>query len=180
MTKPVNTAAIEKSTGKSWQQWVDELDAAGARQLNHTELARLVNTMLGDMESQGWWAQGVTVAYEQHIGRRVPGQLADGKFEIATSKTIPRSRDKLFSQVVEWFESQTKLNSQEFSNPRSSQTPKRSNWRCDFSGGSKFAATVEGDEAKAKLVLSHTAIPTKKEADNWKAYWQETAGRFAT
>lgn len=172
MTKPINTESIEKATGKLWEAWVDELDERGARELSHTELAKLVNERLQGMESSDWWAQGITVAYEQHIGRRIPGQLANGLFEVAVSKSVAKPRSELFPALVEWLEDKTEFNDQVPLKRRSTETPKRSNWRCDFSDGSKFAATIEDSGDKSKLVLSHTAVPTKQESDEWKEYWR--------
>ena len=180
MTKPINTESIEKATGKSWQAWVAELDARGARDMTHKDLARsLYDQLDGQLANHGWWAQGITVAYEQHIGKRVPGQLADGKFELAVSKTIDAGREELFATVVTWFENQPDLAGQVYSKPRSSQTPKRSTWRCDFADGSKFSATVEAIASKSKLVLAHTAIPSAEQADNWKQYWREVLDEIA-
>lgn len=52
MTSPANIQSIEKTTGKSWQQWVDELDAAGARDLPHIEIARrLYQQLEGKLEN---------------------------------------------------------------------------------------------------------------------------------
>lgn len=178
MTKPMNTDGIEKATNKTWEAWVQELDEAGARDMTHKDLAlKLYHQLEGTVENHGWWAQGITVAYEQHIGKRIPGQLANGLFEIAVSKTITASRDDLFATVTKWFDAQSTLNNHEVLKPRSTQTPKRSNWRCDFADGSKFAATVEGSDTKSKLVLSHTAIPNKQEADDWKAFWTDTISK---
>ncbi|MBA3758206.1 hypothetical protein H0X10_01060 [Candidatus Saccharibacteria bacterium] len=181
MTKAMNIASIEKATNKLWGQWVIELDDSGSRELSHSELARkLYDELDGKVESHGWWAQGITVAYEQHIGKRIPGQLANGLFELAISKAIPKPRDVVFSQVTEWLEQQVEFNGREQLKARSSTTPKRSNWRCDFSDKSKFAATVEGNDEKSKLVLSHTAVPSKTEADIWKVYWRNVANQLAT
>lgn len=181
MTKPINIASIEKATKKSWEQWVKELDESGGRDLSHADLARKLHEVLdGKVDSHSWWAQGITVAYEQHIGKRIPGQLANGLFELAISKTVASSRSNLFIRVVEWFEGHTELNGQELHKPRSSETPNRSNWRCDFADGSKFAATVEGDDKKSKLVLSHTSVPSKQEADNWKVFWKKVADELVS
>lgn len=180
MTKPINIASIEKATKKSWEQWVSELDSSGARELSHTDLARkLYDELQGKLESHGWWAQGITVAYEQYIGKRVPGQLANGLFELAVSKTVTNSRAGLFQVVVRWFEKQNELKSFKPLKPRSSKTPKRSNWRCDFADGSKFSVTVEGDDKKSKLIFSHTLIPTKQEADDWKDFWRDTVNQLS-
>ncbi len=180
MTKPANTASIEKATNKSWQQWIDELEENGAKELSHTELAKkLYGQLYGRIENPEWWAQGITVAYEQHIGKRIPGQLANGLFELAVSKTVATSRSNCFKQVEKWFENQSKLNGSKFIRPRSTETPNRSNWRCDFSDGSKFAATVEGDNKTSKLILSHTSLPSKQEADEWKSFWRNVADKLA-
>lgn len=171
----MNTDSIEKATNKSWQQWVKELDAMGGRTMTHKDIARkLYDQLAGTIENHGWWAQGITVAYEQHMGKRVPGQLVNGLFEIAVSKTLPINRTELFPKVVKWFENQSTLHNQAPLMPRSSETSKRSNWRCNFNDGSKFAATAEPSGDKTKLVLSHTAIPTKSQADAWKIYWKQT------
>lgn len=180
MTKPINIASIEKATNKSWEEWVKELDDNGARELSHTDLARkLCDELGGKVESHGWWAQGITVAYEQHIGKRVPGQLSNGLFELAVSKTVAARRDNFFPKIVKWFDSRKELNGNQLMNPRCSETPRRSNWRCNFADGSKFAATVEEGGEKSKLVLSHTALPSKQEADDWKAFWKNIADKLA-
>lgn len=174
MTKPQNTAGIERATNKSWQQWVEELDEMGARSMTHTEIARVLYDILeGKMEKHGWWAQGITVAYEQHIGRRVPGQLANGKFEIAVSKTVDLRTQELFKRAATWLDGQATINNQKVLKARNSTTPKRSIWRCDFGDGSKFSASVEAAGEKAKIVIALTDIPEKAIADDQKSFWQE-------
>ena len=180
MTKPTNLISIEKATGKSMDWWVQELDNSGARDMSHGEIAKFLFEKLdkSGMNSPGWWAQGITVAYEQLTGRRVPGQLANGLFEMTISKTILESRDSYFPKVSSWLQSQPNFNGQTYSKPRSSETPKRSNWRCDFADGSKFTASVEVNGDKSKLVLAHTAIPTQQESAAWKYYWSNIMGEL--
>ena len=62
----VSDAAVEAKTGKTWQEWFALLDAAGARQMDHKSIAAHLDKKLG---VPGWWAQMVTVAYEQARGR---------------------------------------------------------------------------------------------------------------
>ena len=85
MIKPASTRAIEEATGASWQEWCAFLDDQGAAQLDHIAIVRKARTF---REISGWWAQGVAVAYEQHIGRRKPGQRSDGLFNASVSRTI--------------------------------------------------------------------------------------------
>lgn len=179
MTKPINTDSIAKATNKPWEQWVSEIEATGGRNMSHTELARrLYDELSSKIDNHGWWAQGITVAYEQHIGKRIPGQLANGLFELAVSKTVPSSREHAFSKLEKLLSGYQDFNGQQPNNQRASGTPKRSNWRCDFKDGSKFTATVEGIDS-AKIVFSHTAVPSKKEADSWKEYWKKFLEEFA-
>lgn len=78
-------AAIQVATGKTWAQWRAVLDDAGAAEWPHPQIARWVDE---HFEIGGWWAQGVTVGYEQAIGRRLPGQRADGTFDVSVSRTV--------------------------------------------------------------------------------------------
>ena len=40
MVKPTNTSAITKATNRPWDDWVAALDAAGAREMNHGDIAK--------------------------------------------------------------------------------------------------------------------------------------------
>ena len=61
----VSDAAIKKSTGKTWDEWFPILDAWGAREKTHTEIARYVSEEHG---VPGWWSQSVTVATSRRAG----------------------------------------------------------------------------------------------------------------
>lgn len=47
MVKPSNTAGIATATGRPWDEWVELLEAGGAREMNHTAIAHLT---LGHMD----------------------------------------------------------------------------------------------------------------------------------
>ena len=75
MVRPSKTAAIANATGRPWNDWVELLEKAGAREMNHTAIARLtLEHMPATVERAEWWAQGTAVAYEQHASLREPGQ----------------------------------------------------------------------------------------------------------
>jgi hypothetical protein len=85
-------AAVEAKIGKPWQEWFSVLDAAGAacstefrrfpqsgtplqlaagaRQMDHQSIAAHLYKHLG---VPGWWAQMVTVGYEQARAQSPPG-----------------------------------------------------------------------------------------------------------
>jgi hypothetical protein len=66
----VGAEAVKAKTGKVWADWFKLLDKAGARKLAHPEIATLLHEKHG---LSGWWAQMVTVGYEQAVlGRAKP------------------------------------------------------------------------------------------------------------
>ncbi len=58
--------AVKAATGRDWAHWRRHLDAAGAAELAHIDIARL----LYNDGVPGWWSQMVTVGYERKIGKR--------------------------------------------------------------------------------------------------------------
>ena len=94
MVKPTNTSAITKATNRPWDDWVAALDAAGAREMNHGDIAKQALKLMPEpVEQKGWWAKGVAIAYEQHTGLRIPGQSSDGDFRTSTTKTFGDDKD---------------------------------------------------------------------------------------
>ena len=93
----VSDEAVRNATGRTWAAWFELLDAGGAVELGHTEIARL---LIDDHGVPGWWAQSVTVAYEQARGRRAPGQRPDG-WEVTASKTVAVPVDRLYEAFTD-------------------------------------------------------------------------------
>jgi hypothetical protein len=75
---------IEK-TGHGFDHWFAVLDRFGAVEKGHTAAARHLYT---DHGVPGWYAQGITVAYERARGVRTVNQRCDGGFEVSVSKTV--------------------------------------------------------------------------------------------
>ncbi|MEN0063459.1 MAG: hypothetical protein AAGA48_15010 [Myxococcota bacterium] len=82
----MSDAAVQRRTGKTWVEWVEVLDAAGARDLDHAAIAAHVRGEWPEMG--GWWAQTVTVGYERIRGLREIGQLSSGDFAASKSRTF--------------------------------------------------------------------------------------------
>lgn len=179
-TRPQNIASIEKKTKKDWSDWVEQLNKKHAKDLPHSEIVAIVRTLLEkDMKSAEWWAQTISVAYEQHTGKRAPGQRANGLFEVTTSATINQPREAVFINVCSWLDAQSHFRTQQAQNPRIAETKIRSNWRCNLPDGSTFTATVEGGLVKARVVFTHTDIPSSEEAEAWKTHWKQALDLFS-
>ena len=81
----VGDDAVVSATGKTRDEWFALLDAAGAAGWKHQAIA---TWLARDQGVDPWWAQGVTVGYEQARGIRLPGQRQDGTFEVSVTRTI--------------------------------------------------------------------------------------------
>lgn len=175
MTKAQNIQAIEQATERLWAKWEQWLNGKGAQELSHKQIAELVHDELvgTSLDNPGWWAQGVTVAYEQAIGRRAPGQRSDGTFEVSASKTVARDRDTLFGEVVHVLGAARDFDGQTISNVRTSTTPIRSYWKCNLADGSKITVAIEAKAAdKSLLVITQAGLPSIDVAAAAKSYWQ--------
>ena len=179
-TKPSAFRSIETATNKQWNEWVELLDRAGARDLDHKVIAELVFRELdGKVDSAGWWAQGVTVAYEQAIGRRMPGQNADGSYETTVTKTLAGTKEDVFALWSEAYGAAEEFNAQSISNIRTSDTPVRLYWRCDVEDGSKVSVATEmkGDN-RAMISVTHTRLQSTEAKDIWQLYWRECLAKL--
>ena len=81
----VSETSIRKGTGRGWDDWFRILDAWGATDHDHTEIARYLSAEHG---VGGWWSQSVTVGYERARGMRARNQRPGERFEVSVSKTV--------------------------------------------------------------------------------------------
>jgi hypothetical protein len=79
-----DTRFVEK-TGHGLDHWFQVLDRFGAVEKGHTAAAR---HLYDTHHVEGWYAQGITVAYERARGMRVPNQRCDGEYEVSVSKVV--------------------------------------------------------------------------------------------
>ena len=77
--------AMRAATGRDHEQWRALLTDAGGVELSHSEIARL---LVDEHGVDPWWAQGITVDFEQACKGRLPGQRADGTFAVARTATL--------------------------------------------------------------------------------------------
>ncbi|WP_234992057.1 hypothetical protein [Brachybacterium nesterenkovii] len=171
---PARAAAIEAWTGTTFERWVEILDAAGARTMEHRAIAR----RLGDEHGvEPWWAQGVTVAYEQRIGRRVEGQSCAGTFTANISRTLPGAPE----EVLERWEAfiAPRLAGLGLENPRTSRTERWLYWRAGGIDGTRVAGTlqVKGDD-RTVLAIGHEKLADADDRAARKAAWTQTMKEF--
>ncbi|WP_061965747.1 hypothetical protein [Demequina aurantiaca] len=158
MTKAMNTDAIAKATGLTWAQWVTHLNSLGGRELNHSQLATAAQEFMPPVTgNREWWSQGVAVAYEQEIGRRVPGQRADGTFEVSASRTLPGSLDDALAAWMRHVDEKATVAGRGLTQtPTTSSTAKWRRWRGKLDDGRAIGVDVgsRGDNSVVTVTVS--------------------------
>jgi hypothetical protein len=161
----MSDASVAKGTGRSWKEWVELLDRAGAAKLPHAEIARLVHEEHG---VPGWWSQSVTVGYERIRGLRQKGQRRDGSFEVSKSKVYPVPLEDLwkgFCRCKVWLDG-AKL--------RMSKATKLKYMHMRWTDGTPVdAGFYSKGPGKSQVALAHRKIASREEAERLRAYWGE-------
>jgi hypothetical protein len=171
----VSDAAIQRATGKSWDEWFALLDSWQGTTHNHTEIARHVYETYG---IDGWWAQSVTVGYERARGMRALHERPDG-FSMNASKTFPVPVERLFEAFVEQDERERWLEAVDLYN-RTSQPHKSARFDV-LPGETRLAVTfvAKGPE-KSAAQLQQERLTSAEEVARWKALWKEQLARLAS
>jgi hypothetical protein len=97
-TDAIGDDAVIAATGQARADWFALLDEAGAAGWSHRDMAAWLQSEQG---VDGWWAQSITVAYEQERGLRQPGQRPDGTFEISPSTSVACPVEVVFALVAD-------------------------------------------------------------------------------
>jgi hypothetical protein len=160
--------AVEAKTGRTWAKWVAVLDAAGAHEMPHRDIARHLTTQHG---VGSWWCQMVTVGYERIRGLRDVGQRRDGGYEANKSRTFPLSVSMLYAYAREarrrrrWLpDGPVKIRS---------AVPDKS-IRFDWTDGTQVHLyfTAKGAE-KTTVSVHHARLAARQDIERWKAFWME-------
>ena len=175
MAEPgLSEAAVQKATGKSWDELFALLDAWQGTTHNHTEIARHVYEMYG---IDGWWAQSVTVGYERARGMRALHERPDG-FSMNASKTFPVPVERLFAAIVDEDERQRWLEAVELRN-RTNQPSKSARFDV-LPGEMRLAVTfVAKGPRKAAAQLQQDRLESAEEVARWKSLWKEQLAHLA-
>lgn len=174
---PHSDQAIQDATGRSWDQWVEVIDAGPGRDATHTTIAAWVhaNSSIGH-----WWSQSVTVGYERITGKRLPGQMPDGTFTLAQSRTLPIDPDGL-RQLLDDERSLTALMPNMIATRKSKPGVKAPRYHLtdlalDLEEGQGpdmgvLQLMFDASGAKTKFTVTHEKLPNPGALDAWREYW---------
>lgn len=163
----VSDERVTAATGRSWEAWVDLIEAWPGHGDGHTAIAAYLVEVTG---VDGWWAQTVTVGYERIVGLRLPHQLADGTFTANTTRTIDVDVTELREMLLD-DETRRDLFSGLDTELRSKPTSK--SLRIRIGPGVALFSMDQKPHARATVTVSHTRLTTADDVDRWKFYWSE-------
>lgn len=172
--------AVERATNRTWDEWLRFMDGIGARNLSHHEIATKVFEELdGKVDNLGWWAQSVTVAYEQYTGHRIPGQRPDGTFQTSVSKATKLGMQELMDKWVSFAAGDQDVLALVAAEVRVSGTENRITWRTRAQDGSDIRVTSEPKkDGTASIIAVQMGLQTNELNLEAKSSWSSILQRF--
>jgi hypothetical protein len=172
---------VERATRRTWDEWLQFMDAQNAQSLDHQQIAlKVYEELEGTIDRLGWWTQAVTVAYEQYIGRRVPGQRPDGTFQMSVSKSTSLGMADLMEKWTDFAADDESV--QEIvavGEVRISGTDRRITWRGKAHDGSSVIVTSEPNKkGTASIVAAQLGLATLESNDEARRRWSAIVTRF--
>ena len=185
---PVTNEAAKAATGKTLDQWFTELDKADGLKLGRRE----INNRLNQQKIDPWWCATIAVEYEKHHDVRKKDGLFEGYFVCAT-KTIAAPPADVFkawatgAELSKWFGDGAKADLKDggsFENKDGDKgtflrVRENKDIRMTFENSELSAPTQVDvqfqDKGKGKtgLLVNHTRIQTRAEADGLRAAWAQ-------
>lgn len=165
--------ALIEGTGADWKTWLELLDERGAARMDHTAIARM---LVDDFDIDGWWAQSITVGYEQERGLREPGQRPDGTFSASASMTVAAPIGRAFEALADP-EAQAAWLGDVTLSQRSASPPK--SVRFDASDGTRVNAYLSARGERTAVQIQVEKLGSAGAGEAAKAAWRERLGRFA-
>jgi uncharacterized protein YndB with AHSA1/START domain len=166
----VSTDAVARRTGKTWDDWFEVLDSAGAATLDQ----RGIIAILAQKHGIGpWWQQMIAVGYESLRAKSDKPALADG-FQISETCTLRAPISRVFKLWNDASERARWLADDRF--VVKSATPGkalRARWG---KGNSQVAVSFSEKAGKTEVAVEHQQIESRTAADQMKAYWQKKLG----
>jgi hypothetical protein len=180
--------AIEK-TGHGLAHWFEVLDRFGAVEKGHTAAAR---HLYEAHHVPGWYAQGITVAYERARGVRALNQRGDGAYEVSISKVISATTADVIKAFTKtrrrhWINSVDSNLANALAAALDSRRAKGFVIRPDGQG--RFRYTWDGTTVqfyllpkagnKVSVVVTNTKLPKAASVDERRTQWRTALNALA-
>jgi hypothetical protein len=163
----ISDETVRSTTGRSWNEWCDLIDAWPGHTAGHSAIAGYVEA---EQSVDAWWAQTVTIGYERITGARLPYQQPDGSFTASRSRTVSVDADILRGLLLDdrdrgdlFPELETEL--------RSRLTSKAV--RIAIGSGVATISLDQRDDGRTRVAIHHQRLPSPTEVEYWQGYWSE-------
>jgi hypothetical protein len=166
----VADGAMIRATGKGHAEWFAILDAWGATDHTHTEIARWLSETQG---TPGWWIQNITVSYERARGMRARHQMANG-FSISVTRTVDVGPDVVLTAFTDDAIRATWLSAPMRRRPTRARNVARFDWE---EPPSRVVVSVapKGDH-RTTITVGHEQLPDAEAGEQFKVRWREWLG----
>ena len=167
----MSDAALIRGSGKPIAERLGILDDWGATSHTHTQIARW---LVAEHGIGGWWAQGVTVAYERARGMRAMHQRPDG-YSVSVSRTIGANA----AEVRAAFASAARRRRWLPDAPmRRRRTTAANSVRFDWAEPpSRVGALLTSKtDARTQVTVTHEKLPAAGDVDRMRAMWRDRLG----
>ncbi|MES1183386.1 MAG: hypothetical protein ABUL60_06195 [Myxococcales bacterium] len=166
----VSTDAVARRTGKTWDDWFEVLDNAGAATLDQ----RGIIAILAQKHGIGpWWQQMIAVGYESLRSAAEKPPAVDG-FQISSSCTLDAPLTRVFRLWNDSGERARWLADDRFV-VRATTADKviRARWG---KGTSHVAVSFAEKAGRTEVSVEHHQIESRGAAEQMKAYWAKKLG----
>jgi hypothetical protein len=160
--------AMERGSGKRIGEWLEILDASGAKAKKHPEIA---HWLVAEHGIGGWWAQSVTVAYERARGMRAMRERPDG-YAVSVSRTINAAADRIADAMTDaslrarWIDDPALL-------PRTLRRRRSGTFDWDDPPSRVAYGLTSKGAAKTQIAVQHERLPDGQSAERMKVMWRE-------
>lgn len=168
--------AVQGATGRAREEWFALLDAWGAADRSHRDIAAW---LVSEHGVDNWWAQSLTVDYEQARGLRPPGGARDGTYSVNASKTIAVPLERLFQAVMDPEQRQRWLPGDPL-RECASQPGRSARFHWEDGATRVHVGFDARGEGKSQVALSHERLPDPAAAQERRAYWRERLDALKT
>lgn len=170
----ISNEAINKATGKKWDEWYDILDREDSTAKSHKEIAAW---LANHFDISGWWTQAITVQYERDRGLRKVHEKPDG-FEATKSKTFYFPVRKLYQAWVDPSKRAQWLEHPDFEIRTANENKSlRITWPDETNVAVYFN---KKNESKTQVSVQHGKLQKQDEVARRKAYWKNQFDKLNT
>jgi uncharacterized protein YdhG (YjbR/CyaY superfamily)/uncharacterized protein YndB with AHSA1/START domain len=165
---PISNSALDRRTGRGWEAWFELLDAWGAAERSHAEIAVWLGT---EHRVDAWSAQAIAIGFERTRQGRALGQRPGG-YEVSASKTIGADATAVYRAFLDE-RARARWLLDEHLRLRTATEPKsaRFDWR---DGSSRVNVTITPKGAsKSSVTVQHERLADGEEADAMRTFWRE-------